>query len=225
MSPKMFIFLILLIIFSFTINSSKVPESDLNKAVSCLHVLSKKFKEEIDQKTYSSNMLACFSTITDIDAKEVLVAAQQEMNFLSPEEINKLTDVENIKKIEKSKINEISQRLQNALKEFDDIRNNYKKEDKSKTKNNHDYNEDEDYKRAHPSHGNKLGKFMKGMTSVLKLFNNFGKIIIVVMIIYFVAFIIKNRKKKFENVYSKYTDYNTNKSGKNSKNKKKKKNE
>lgn len=216
MSPKIFILFILIIIFSFALNKTKVPESDLNKAVSCLHVLSKKFKEQIDQKTYSSNMLSCFAAITDIDSKEILVAVQQGMNFLSPEEINKLTDVESIKKLDKNKINELSKRLENALREFDEIRNNYKQEDKGKSKSN-DYNEDDDYKKAHPSHGNKLGKFMKGMTNILKVINNFGKIIIAVIVIYFVSFIIKSRRSKNEYYNYKKTEVN-NKSRKKKKN-------
>ena len=91
------IFLILYIIKVISSQSgSKVPEIDLNKAVSCLHVLSKKFEYEIDQKVYSSTMLACFTSITEDDAKEILVAVQQDMVFLSPEEIDKLCDVNNL---------------------------------------------------------------------------------------------------------------------------------
>ena len=161
-------------------------------------------------------MLSCFAAITDIDSKEILVAVQQGMNFLSPEEINKLTDVESIKKLDKNKINELSKRLENALREFDEIRNNYKQEDKGKSKSN-DYNEDDDYKKAHPSHGNKLGKFMKGMTNILKVINNFGKIIIAVIVIYFVSFIIKSKRSKNEYYNYKKTEVN-NKSRKKKKN-------
>ena len=56
--------------------------------------------------------------------------------------------------------------------------------------------ENEDYKRAHPSQGNKLGKFMKEITNLLKLVNNFGKIIIGIMALYFLHFLGKNCTKK-----------------------------
>ena len=96
------IFLLILIInYVQSQREEKVSDVDLNKAVSCLHVLSKKFDYEIDQKVYSSTMLACFTSLTELDAKEILVAVQQEMKFLSPEEIDKLCDVNNLKNIDK----------------------------------------------------------------------------------------------------------------------------
>ena len=155
------IFLILYIIKVISSQSgSKVPEIDLNKAVSCLHVLSKKFEYEIDQKVYSSTMLACFTSITEDDAKEILVAVQQDMVFLSPEEINKLCDVNNLKKIDQKTLSIESRKLQNALREFDKMREKKKDENYGK-KYDDNYNDNEDYKKAHPSQGNKLGKFMK----------------------------------------------------------------
>ena len=154
-----------------TQNNDKVSDVDLNKAVSCLHVLSKKFDYEIDQKVYSSTMLACFTSLTELDAKEILVAVQQEMIFLSPEEIDKLCDVNNLKNIDQKTLAIESKKLQNALREFDKIRENQRKKDGKTPKDDID-NENEDYKRAHPSQGNKLGKFMKGMTNILKLINN-----------------------------------------------------
>ena len=47
-------------------------------------------------------MLACFTTITEDDAKEILVAVQQDMIFLSPEEIDNLCDVNNLKKVDQT---------------------------------------------------------------------------------------------------------------------------
>ena len=172
-------------------NDDKVSDVDLNKAVSCLHVLSKKFDYEIDQKVYSSTMLACFTSITELDAKEILVAVQQEMIFLSPEEIDKLCDVNNLKNIDQKTLAIESKKLQNALREFDKIRENQRKKDGKTPKDDID-NENEDYKRAHPSQGNKLGKFMKGMTNILKLINNFGKIIIGVIALYLIYFFLNN---------------------------------
>ena len=203
-----------------TQNNDKVSDVDLNKAVSCLHVLSKKFDYEIDQKVYSSTMLACFTSITELDAKEILVAVQQEMIFLSPEEIDKLCDVNNLKNIDQKTLAIESKKLQNALREFDKIRENQRKKDGKTPKDDID-NENEDYKRAHPSQGNKLGKFMKGMTNILKLINNFGKIIIGVIALYLIYFFLNNCKDK--NRYEhKYEDYN--KIVKNVKKNKKKKN-
>ena len=199
------IFLILYIIKVISSQSgSKVPEIDLNKAVSCLHVLSKKFEYEIDQKVYSSTMLACFTSITEDDAKEILVAVQQDMVFLSSEEIDKLCDVNNLKKIDQKTLSIESRKLQNALREFDKMRDKKKDENYGK-KYDDNYNDNEDYKKAHPSQGNKLGKFMKGITNVLKFINNSGKIIIGIMCLYFLYFLFKNCGK--DNYVHKYEDY------------------
>ena len=211
--------LIFIITNIIQIIKSEVTDTDLNKAVSCLHVLSKKFDYEIDQKVYSSTMLACFTSLSEVDAKEILVAVQQEMAFLSPEEIDKLCDVNNLKNIDQKILAIESKKLQNALREFDKMRE--KKNENYGQKYDDSYNENEDYKRAHPSQGNKLGKFMKGMTNILKLINNFGKIIIGVIALYLIYFFLNNCKDK--NRYEhKYEDYN--KIVKNVKKNKKKKN-
>ena len=210
------IFLITIII---NIIKSEVSDIDLNKAVSCLHVLSKKFDYEIDQKVYSSTMLACFTSLSEVDAKEILVQVQQEMPFLSPEEIDKLCDVNNLKYIDQKKLAIESKKLQNALREFDKMRE--KKNENYGQKYDDSYNENDDYKKAHPSQGNKLGKFMKEITNLLKLVNNFGKIIIGIMVLYFLYFLIKNCMEK-DNYVHKYEDYT--KIAKNVKKNKKKKN-
>ena len=199
---------IFLILYIIKVISSQreinVPEKDLNKAVACLHVLSKKFDYEIDQQVYSSTILACFTAITDDDAKEILVAVQQDMAFLSPEEIDNLCNVNNLKKVEQKKLAEESKRLQHALKEFDRIRE--KKEENYGQKYDDNYNEKEEYKKAHPSQGNKLGKFMKETTNILKLINNFGKIIIIIIVLYFLYFMLKNcgRNDDYEHNYVDY---------------------
>ena len=223
MSLKKFILKIFIITLIIKENKGqkeeKATDLDLNKAVSCLHVLSKKFDYEIDQKLYSSTILSCFISISEVDAKEILVASQQGMKFLSPEEIDKLCDTNNLKNIDPKTLSIESRKLQNALNEFDKIREHQHK--KEKYAPSYYDNENEEYKKAHPSRGNKLGKFMKKMTNLLKLFNDFGKIFIAIMVIYLVYFFWKNCNDK--NHYAhKYEDYN--KIAKNvSKNKKKKK--
>ena len=200
---SIFLFIYIIKVISSQRDSS-VTDIDLNKAVSCLHVLSKKFNYEIDQKVYSSTMLACFTTITEDDAKEILVAVQQDMIFLSPEEIDNLCNVNNLKKVDKNKLAIESRKLQKALREFDRMRE--KKDENYGQKYDDNYNENEEYKKAHPSQGNKLGKFMKGLTNVLKFVNNSGKVIIVIICLYFLYFLLKNCGRNNDYVH-KYEDY------------------
>jgi len=200
---SIFLFIYIIKVISSQRDSS-VADIDLNKAVSCLHVLSKKFNYEIDQKVYSSTMLACFTTITEDDAKEILVAVQQDMIFLSPEEIDNLCNVNNLKNVDKNKLAIESRKLQKALREFDRMRE--KKDENYGQKYDDNYNENEEYKKAHPSQGNKLGKFMKGLTNVLKFVNNSGKVIIVIICLYFLYFLLKNCGRNNDYVH-KYEDY------------------
>ena len=200
---SIFLFIYIIKVISSQRDSS-VADIDLNKAVSCLHVLSKKFNYEIDQKVYSSTMLACFITITEDDVKEILVAVQQDMIFLSPEEIDNLCNVNNLKKVDKNKLAIESRKLQKALREFDRMRE--KKDENYGQKYDDNYNENEEYKKAHPSQGNKLGKFMKGLTNVLKFVNNSGKVIIVIICLYFLYFLLKNCGRNNDYVH-KYEDY------------------
>ena len=216
------LFLIIYVIKSITTQKEKeikVSDADLNKAISCLHVLSGKFDHIIDQKDYSSTMLACFTSITEVDAKEILVAVQQGMNFLSEEEIENLCDVNKLKNMDREKLSFESKKLQNALIKFDKLRAKDREKKNSKTRDD-SYNEDDDYKNSHPSQGNKFGKFMKKMKNLLKLINNFGKIIIGIICLYFIYFLWKNKKQN--NYVHKYEDYN--KIAKNIKKNKKKKN-
>ena len=224
MFSKLYLITSFLLLFNFVeLNDdkdSKVPESDLNKAVSCLHVLSKKFDYEIEPNVYSSTMLACFTQITELDAKEILVAVQQEMKILSPEEIDNLCDVNKLKNMDQNLLKIESNKLKKALTEFDKMREHHSKKDNKAPKDEID-NENDEYKKAHPSRGNTLGKFMKKMTNTLDLFNNFGKIIIGIRILYFLFFLWNNCKE--QNRYEhKYEDYS--KIAKNVKKNKKKKN-
>ena len=81
-----------------------------------------------------------------------------------------------------------------------------KKDENYGQKYDDNYNENEEYKKAHPSQGNKLGKFMKGLTNVLKFVNNSGKVIIVIICLYFLYFLLKNCGRNNDYVH-KYEDY------------------
>ena len=123
---------------------------------------------------------------------------------MSPEEIDNLCNVNNLKKVDKNKLAIESRKLQKALREFDRMRE--KKDENYGQKYDDNYNENEEYKKAHPSQGNKLGKFMKGLTNVLKFVNNSGKVIIVIICLYFLYFLLKNCGRNNDYVH-KYEDY------------------
>ena len=169
-------------------NKKTILESDLNKAISCYHIISKKYEfdfQQIDQKTYSSTLLSCFTLITEEEAKDILLAIQHEENYLTIDDINRLTDVNNIKKLNRTDILQESEKLEKALNEFQNYGNN------NKYKNNI-INKEEEFKKVNTWKDYKLTKLMLGTTKILKYMNKIGKFIIVILCIFFFSLIIKN---------------------------------
>ena len=193
-------FLIIILNYLFNI-ICKASNEDITKAMSCMGILSQKLKGQTpDPRNYSSMLLKCFITITDEEAKEVLVGFEQGMDSIEEEEIEKLTDFSTLSQIPKDELNDYSDKLQNAIQEFRKMHENYNSAKKDKGKSYDRDTDDEDYKRAHPSRGNSLGSFMKKMTGILKAINNMGSIIIVIIFLYFGSIMFKkycdNGKKK-----------------------------
>ena len=166
-------------------NNSSIPESDLNKAISCYHITSQKFSldlQKIVQKTYSSTLLSCFTLISEEEAKNILLSIQHEESYLTPDDINRLTDITLLIKINRTILVQESKKLENALNEFNNMGNN----------KNIKINIDEKYKEFYPWKKSKLTRLMIGLTQLLKYLNKFGKFIIFVLGIFFFTLIIKN---------------------------------
>ena len=188
MSSKFSLILILFILPISLHKDKEISGVDLNKAISCLHIVSLKFNYEhdnINQKIYSSKILSCFTLISEIDSKNVLLSIEQEKNYLSDDDIERLTDINNLKKLNKSKLILESKKLENAIKEFNKI-GSEKKTDKE------NINKDDDYKKINSWKERKLAKFMIFMTTLLRLMNKFGRFIISIMCIYITIWLTKN---------------------------------
>ena len=66
-------FIIIILNYLFNI-ICKASNEDITKAMSCMGILSQKLKGQTpDPRNYSSMLLKCFITITEEEAKEVLV--------------------------------------------------------------------------------------------------------------------------------------------------------
>ena len=166
---------LILLFFLFNLSSQNnisISESDLNKAISCYHITSQKFSldfQKIDKKTYSSTLLSCFTLISEEEAKKILLSIQQEENYLTPDDINRLTDVTIFKKINRTILVQESKKLENALNEFNNMGNN----------KNININIDEKYKEFYPWKKSKLTRLMIGLTQLLKYLNKLSKIIVI----------------------------------------------
>ena len=192
------LFLQILIILFFSSIDSKASNEDITKAMSCMNLVAQKIKadQSIDQKLYYSMILKCYITITEEIAKEILVGLEQGIPSLEKEEIDNLTDVNYLKNFSKEDLEKYSKQLEETFKDFKELQDKYKK---NKDKTSDDYNDDEEYRKSHPSRGNTLGVIMRGMTGLLKLVNNMGSIIIIIIFFYFGSIMLGKCKKKEQN--------------------------
>ena len=186
----------LLNIFQLFVSNSN--NEDVTKVVSCISLINQKYKgQSPEPKAYSALLLKCFITISDEEKKEILVGMQQNMEGIESEEIEKLTDVTTLKDIPQEQLKEHTIKLENAIKEFRKIQENYYED---KIDKNINYEEDEEFRKTHPSRGNSLGAFMKKTNGTLKLINYMGNIVIGIISIYF-AYIMLGKflgRKKFK---------------------------
>ena len=199
MSSKISLILIFFILPLSYHKNKTISEVDLNKAISCIHIVTSKFNNEqqnIDQKIYSSTILSCFTLISEFDSKNVLLSIEQEKNYLSDDEIERLTDINHLKKINETILLQESKKLENAIKEFNIIGKN-KKINKEKINKNDDFRKIESWKER------KIAKFMLFMITLLRMINKFGALTIAIICIHMIFWIIKhslnikriNRKK------------------------------
>ena len=197
MSLKLPFFLISFLIRISLQNNHTILESDLNKAITCNYIISKKYDlthEKLNQKLYSSSILSCFILISEKEAKNFLLSIQNGDNSLKSFDIERLIDINIINTLEKSKILEESQKLEIALNEFNNIGNKNK---------NKEIKVDEEYGKVHKWKDYKLTKFILVTTKILKFMNSIGKYIVIGVCIFFLVFLLKmidqktyvNRKK------------------------------
>ena len=191
------LFFQILLLNNFSFIKNKASNEDITKAMSCLRILSEKFKSESPEpKSYYSMLLTCFVTITEVDAKEIILGLEKGMNSIEEDQIESLTNIHNLKGITQEDLEEQRKKLEEAVKTFEKLSQNYKSGKNSKDR---EYdNEDEEYKKAHPSRGNSLGSFMKKMTKFLKMLNNIGSISIVLIFAYLGYILLKNCRHKNE---------------------------
>ena len=210
--------LIFLLLYIFQLIIVKANNDDVTKLVSCMSIISQKYKGQTpESKTYSSMLLKCFITISEETKKEILVGMQQGMDDIEPEEIEKLTDVTTLNEIPQEQLKENSIQLENAIAELKKIQENYRNGKQTKAKDTN-YEEDEEFRKTHPSRGNSLGAFMRKMTGTLKAINNMGNYVIGIIVIYFIYIMLgKCLEKKKVGKYKEKEKDNKNKDKKNKK--------
>ena len=168
--------------------NSKPNELDMTKAMSCMTIIAQTINQntKMDSQTYSTKLLSCFLTIKEEEAKEFLVANEQGINAFEPGDVERLTSVNNLRSFQQEELRKKSLELDQAIKDFRRLQQNYKKRNKGKTSD-----DDDEFRRPAPSNGNAFGAFMKKLTGFFKLVNNMGSFVLIIIFGYFFLILVK----------------------------------
>ena len=130
--------LILLTSFvQFILSEVSEEDIDLSKAVACVPIVDKKTltqKNKEDKSEYVKMLMKCFVTISDVEAKQILLTLQEGKDInLSEKQINSFTDFSKLEHFTQEELDKISERLTNAIDKFK--KNKDQAEKKNKTLN------------------------------------------------------------------------------------------
>ena len=204
---KINLILILLNIVLFIL--CQTDEESTIKAFSCINVITQKFKgEKPEPSVFSPLMLSCFIKITKEKSQKILSDVKEGKNSITEEDINKLTNIENLKGISVDELKKQSNILENTMKLFQ----TGNKDNVIKNKNN-----------INKQNNEKISAFKsflillkKGLKNILKSFNNIWVSIFIATILYSILKIIrkcftKDKKDKKNEKNEKIKDNKKNK--------------
>ena len=177
-----FLFLNIFIII-FPLISSQLDDPSLSRLLACMSIIHQEIKsEEPDPNIYSATMLKCYITISDSQARTLLMGLESGKNTLSKSEIRKLTDYESLKGLSPNEVKQKSIELERTLKKFkkmqEDIMGGKKPEEMADDYDD-DYDYDDEYGSEKPSSINFLSLIPKGFFGMLGIFSNYISLFIV----------------------------------------------
>ena len=215
----------------------------MTKALACMSVLSQKFKNvDPEPSLYSTMMLKCYMTISESQARKILVGLENGQNVLSKREVEKLTDHESLRDISQSEVRKKSIELEKALKSFKKMQEEITG-DGGGDMDSDDYDDvydDEGFSQERPANINFFSLIPKGLSGFFNVFNSYISLFLVFAIVYFGLLMLrkindserKMKKKKKEKIEEEFDeeeeeyeeiDEKQNKGKKNKKNGKEKK--
>jgi hypothetical protein len=210
-SITFFLFLNIFIII-FPLISSQLDDPSLSKLLACMSIIHQELNsEEPDPNIYSVTMLKCYMTISDSQARSLLMGIEAGKNPLSKSEIRKLTDYDSLKDLSQNEVKQKSIELERTFKKFkkmqEDIMGGKKPEEMAEDYDD-DYDYDDEYGSEQPSSINFLSLIPKGFFGIIGIFSNYISLFIVFALVYFLLLAlrkmsdsdkkIKKKKKKEE---------------------------
>jgi hypothetical protein len=167
----------------------------MSKVLACMSIMNQKFKgSEPDPSIYSTMMLKCYISLSDSQAKKIMVGLETGTNILSKKEIDKLTDYDSLKDLPQSELKKKSYELEKTLKNLKKLQDEFsgeRGEDIDPADYDDEYDDDDNFNRETPSNINFLGLIPKGIYAVFNIFNSYLSLFLVFVIVYFGLLMIR----------------------------------
>jgi hypothetical protein len=174
-----------------------------------MNVMDKKYLNQNQPNVFSPIMLSCYLKITEAQIEQVLhdFGSGASLNSLDQEEIDELTNVENLKSFPENELKKKSAELEAIIEEFKKFDKDFSKLKESKKMENDDNDSDDDIDAKNFKHGS----VKKGKRRQIKFDNGFWVVIICSGFLFFMLFISwitsspedNNNNKKEEKVNEK----------------------
>ena len=220
--------MLLQLIFIFIyINCQILDDRNGMKVFACMNVMDKKYIRQNQPNVFSPTMLSCYLKITDTQIEQILhdFGAGVSLNSLEQEEIDELTNVENLKSFPENELKKKSAELEAIIEEFKKFDKDFSKLKESKKMENDDNDSDDNNL---DDKNFKHGSIKKGKRRQIKFDNGLWVVIICSGFLFFMLFISwitstpedKNNNKKDEKLNEKENKDNKEKIKENKKAKK-----
>ena len=210
--PNYRFFLLLIYLLNLiSIIICQLDNDSMTKALVCMSVISQKFKgEDPEPSIYSTMMLKCFITLSDSQAKKILVGLESGQNVLSKKEVDRLTDYDSLRDMSQNELKKKSYELEKALKNFKKLQEEITGESGGDIdpSDYDDYDDDDNFNRETPSNINFFSLIPRGISGIFNVFNSYLSLFIVFVVVYFWLLILRKindsekkmkKKKKLKN--------------------------
>ena len=183
-----FIMLLEFILIFIYINCQILDDRNGMRVFACMNVMDKKYLNQNQPNVFSPIMLSCYLKITETQIEQVLhdFGSGASLNSLDQEEIDELTNVENLKSFPESELKKKSAELEAIIEEFKKFDKDFSKLKESKKMENDD-NDNDDNNIDDKTF--KHGSVKKGKRRQIKFDNGFWVVIICSGFLFFMLFI------------------------------------
>ena len=190
-----FFLLLIYLLNLISIILCQFENESMSKVLACMSIMNQKFKgSEPDPSIYSTMMLKCYISLSDSQAKKIIVGLETGTNSLSKKEIDKLTDYDSLKDLPQNELKKKSYELEKTLKNLKKLQDEFsgeRGEDMDPADYDDEYDDDDNFNRETPSNINFLGLIPKGIYAVFNIFNSYLSLFVVFVIVYFGLLMIR----------------------------------